>query len=589
MNAKDLYSVKVSVGGAALNLQDVNTINILSPDCNFANRTRRYKNLNDLAADMIGGASSFTYSLAKIIKNQNTACKEILITQVGANRCILFAGTMTAGSIVVSVNGQVFTQAFATDKATTINALATQLETAGFETVVTSSGNNTALILGRNGITYIAAVTATIGGSDTLQAGVVQFGYLLENNGTMTAGAIHFQINGIGDTDGPTSGKNAITGKKYYETPFTTSKATTLGNFADDLVTKSEGAIVLASYTADDKLVWIADIGENVYIDILQIERPSGSTDTLTIAEGYYFDATAATLTGEDLITALNAGVTEDGSWLIMLDCCGGSDHAKVIAGQKLLADWCEADKESVYIAVTQASSAYTTADETTSVLGYCSTFEYQCSAVLVTRQFNRYHECNVSYAGKIAPLKPGAFDTYALPLKGVEPDYFTASEQAIIKAKNGEFLSEYRDFRTGTSYKAVTNVGKATDGEWLAIAIGAMWIKSLVLYTCAGNQLVLNNLGQKLPYSKKGFAIQESWIRSAMQQALPSSGYAGLLTDQESDALGNVIGGFYVTYPDITTIPDATKAAGTLEGVSVQGFLSGAIRHTTINIGLDY
>lgn len=589
MDAKDLYSVKVSVGGSSINLQDINTINLLSQDCNFSNRTRRYKTLNALADDMIGGANSLTYALAKTIKNQNTACKEILVTNVGSNRCILFKGTMTAGSITVSINGALYTQAFSTNKDTTIAALVTQLENAGFEASSITSDNNTAIIIGRNGITHIAAVTTTADSDDTLVADIVQFGYLLENAGTMTAGTIQYQINGSGNTDGPLSGKSPITGKKYFEEHFTTNKGATLTALAENLITNSDGAIILSSYISDDKIVWIADIDVGVYIDILQIERPTGSTDTLTIAEGYYWDQVTATFTGENVVNALNDSITEDGSWLILCSCIGGSDHAKTIACQKLLADWCENDKESFYIAVTQATAAYAVADETTSILGYCSSFGYQCSAVLVTKQFNRYHECNVAYAGKIAPLKPGAYDTYALPLKGIEPDYFTANEQATIKAKKGEFLSEYRDSRTGTSYKAITNIGKATDGEWVAIAIGAMWIKSLVLYTCAGNQLILNNLGQKLPYSRKGFAIQESWIRSAMSQALPSSGYAGLLTDMESDQLGNVIGGFYITYPDITTIPDTTKAAGTLEGVTVQGFLSGAIRHTTINIGLDY
>lgn len=599
MNAKDLYNVNVSAGGSSINTQDVTTINILSSDCNFPDRTRRYSNLDDLAADVIGGRSCLTFKTAQIIKSQNIASKEILITNVGSNRAVVFNGAMTAGSISMLVNGKLYTQDWITGKPETIAALIVKLETDDFTVSTIDSGDvitgNVAVIIGCEGITYIKSVTIT--GSTTLTAAVCQMGYILENNGTFTSGTIQYQTNGSGDTSGPKIGQGPLVGKTYYEEPFYTSKAATFAALEGNILSNSDSNNIVAfkhlsisgSGVVGSALVWVAAIGKQAYFDILQIERSSISTDTLTLAEGYFWSQAALSFTGEDVVDALVAGIASDGSWLIFVDTMGGSDHSLVIANQKALAAWAETDKESFYKGITQAVDSYYTESETTSVMGAAFSGEYQCSVIVATKQFNRYHMGNIAYAGKIAPLKPGSCDSYMLPLKGVEPDYFTASEQAIIKGKNGEFLSLYRDNRTGTVFNAVTSVGKTADGEWVSIAIGAMWIKALVLYTCAGNQMNLNNIGQKLPFSRRGFAIQESWIRSAMNQALPSTGYAGFLTDLESDDTGNVIGGFYVVYPDIASISASDKEKGDLVGVTVTGFLSEAIRHTTINIGLIY
>jgi len=123
---------------------------ILAANANFEERIRFYStsDLSALVPDVAGGVASNEYKMATALASQNPRTIRFAIGNIQGTKTITDnAGTYTAGSIVATVNGTVVTQAFSTDKDTTLTALAAQIQALGAVlTAVYASGTHTITI-----------------------------------------------------------------------------------------------------------------------------------------------------------------------------------------------------------------------------------------------------------------------------------------------------------------------------------------------------------------------------------------------------------------------------------------------------------
>lgn len=135
---------------------------ILSSDANFAARVKSYSSLTELKADLVAGSGdvedTLTYIMAAALFAQDPHPTTVKLGQRKTVKVLTDdAGTFTAGSIVVTVNGHEITQAFSTSKDDTLTALAAQIQALDeITTAAYSSGAHTITITGASG--YIPSI-----------------------------------------------------------------------------------------------------------------------------------------------------------------------------------------------------------------------------------------------------------------------------------------------------------------------------------------------------------------------------------------------------------------------------------------------
>lgn len=124
------------------------TILILGPNLNVNQRVARYTSLAALALEVTGGSSSPEYLAAQAIFSQSPRVTGFAVGyQQGTKTLTDDAGTYTAGSIGVMVNGTAIVQTYDTDKDTTLTALAAQIQAhAAVLTAVYTAGSHTIVI-----------------------------------------------------------------------------------------------------------------------------------------------------------------------------------------------------------------------------------------------------------------------------------------------------------------------------------------------------------------------------------------------------------------------------------------------------------
>lgn len=86
------------------------------------------QDLDELAASLHGGTSSAEYKKAQIMAQQEPKVGQFAVSQFAHTVITTFTGTITAGSIIATVNGEEYTQAFSTDLATTLSQLAALID-----------------------------------------------------------------------------------------------------------------------------------------------------------------------------------------------------------------------------------------------------------------------------------------------------------------------------------------------------------------------------------------------------------------------------------------------------------------------------
>jgi hypothetical protein len=123
-----------------------------------------FSDLTSIAAAVIGGTNSPEYKAAQAAFGQSPRVSQVAIGNLKSNKVITDnAGTYTAGSILVTVNGHVITQTYSTDKDGTLTALAAQIAAlAEIDTCAYSSGSHTITIAPNAGyLVTVSAITLT--------------------------------------------------------------------------------------------------------------------------------------------------------------------------------------------------------------------------------------------------------------------------------------------------------------------------------------------------------------------------------------------------------------------------------------------
>lgn len=174
----EIVNVSITRETQAVSQAGFGIVNILGKNLNSASRLQYFSvsDLQALSAVLLGGTNAPEYLAAQSIAAQSPRPVQFAVSSVLAPKIITDnAGTFTAGSIVVAVNGTAVTQAFSTDKDTTMTALAAQIQAlATVATAVYNSGShiititpeaNTPLSISVNvsGITGTMTATVTAG------------------------------------------------------------------------------------------------------------------------------------------------------------------------------------------------------------------------------------------------------------------------------------------------------------------------------------------------------------------------------------------------------------------------------------------
>lgn len=169
MGLSEIVNVQITRETRAVTAPGFGTALILGGNANFNARLQYFEELAAIALAIAGGTASPEYKAAADMLAQNPRVTRLAIGhQRGTKTLTDSAGTYTAGSIKVTVNGTLLTQAFTVDKDTTLTALAVQIAAhADVATAIYSSGAHTIVITPDTGkllaiVSDLASITGTM-------------------------------------------------------------------------------------------------------------------------------------------------------------------------------------------------------------------------------------------------------------------------------------------------------------------------------------------------------------------------------------------------------------------------------------------
>lgn len=165
--------------------------------------------------------------------------------------------------------------------------------------------------------------------------------------------------------------------------------------------------------------------------------------------------------------------------------------------------------------------------------------------------------------------------ETWALkPLAAVTPSKLNSTAINKMKAANFNYVLT-------VASKNITQGGMTNSGEWIDIVRFRDWLQNDMQVRVV-NLLVTN---KKIPYTDGGIAL----VQNQMIASLKDGQRYGGISPTEYDEDGNEIPGFVTHVPLAANIPATKKASRTLEDVSFEARLAGAIHMVTIKGTLTY
>jgi Protein of unknown function (DUF3383) len=164
MDINDVLSVSVSRNTSAPAATSFSNVAFFGPNLNMAARLAQFSNASGVAAAVTGGTNSPEYKAALRFFAEEGHPSLLWVGYVGGNKVLTDnAGTFTAGSIAITVNGTVVTQAFSTDKNTTLTSLAAAIAAlSSVNTATYSSGDHTITIVPESGVLLAVSVDTTL-------------------------------------------------------------------------------------------------------------------------------------------------------------------------------------------------------------------------------------------------------------------------------------------------------------------------------------------------------------------------------------------------------------------------------------------
>lgn len=176
MSMREIVTVTITRETKSVSQVGFGTPLILGSSGNFTTRVATFTEVGQELADaLVGGSNAPEYKAAVDMISQNPRVVSFKIGQINGERILTDdAGTWTAaGSVAVTINGTTVTQAFSTDKNTSMGALATQIAAlSAVDTAVYSSGSHTITITPNTGY-FLEITDITISGITGTMAAIV--------------------------------------------------------------------------------------------------------------------------------------------------------------------------------------------------------------------------------------------------------------------------------------------------------------------------------------------------------------------------------------------------------------------------------
>lgn len=172
------------------------------------------------------------------------------------------------------------------------------------------------------------------------------------------------------------------------------------------------------------------------------------------------------------------------------------------------------------------------------------------------------------AWIGKCSPFRPGTITWKFKELTGV------AADTTITEAQITQLHTDGGNAYISALGRNYTSEGQVTNNEFIDILRAADYLEARI--TEALFLLFLNS--PKVPYTQQGIdSIAGSFIGVLAQAASD-----GILATDDSGA------GLYTTViPDIDDVPAADKAARTLNGISANAVISGAVHDVEVTLNL--
>lgn len=334
-------------------------------------------------------------------------------------------------------------------------------------------------------------------------------------------------------------------------------------------VASFDGLLVVADFdSADATPVFSERVRE--YSDLATIATQFGTAHPVYGAAAAIFSqketvdkvyvGRVTTAAPETWTAGLDAILAENNEWY------GMCSPDRVLADQSEIADWAQINKKLYGI----SSDDVNVVDGAGDIAEYIDTNSYDYSFVI-------YHPDSdgtttgpypaAAWLGLMFPKDPGSATWAWKQLVGITPYVLTGTQIDTIEGKNGNYYIDV----AGISVALKGTVGT---GEFMDTIRGSDWLKARI------QELVLTPLvnTDKVPYTNAGVGVITNQIGEALGEAVDRDFVAATTTDVD----GNIVPGWSISAPEVSTVSAAEKTARNLPDVTFEATLSGAI-HTVV------
>ena len=211
----------------------------------------------------------------------------------------------------------------------------------------------------------------------------------------------------------------------------------------------------------------------------------------------------------------------------------------------------------------------------TTNVMGSLNGFGY-------TRSFGVYDSeagvnadpttgttyAEAAWFGRMLPLAPGSATWMFKSLTGIASDGLNTTQANYVLAKEGNTYETIGG-------QSITREGTVASGEYIDIIRGIDWLESRIEERIYSR---LVNLA-KIPFTDAGLQL----IAAEVEAQLIDAQNVGVLAQDTVDDEGNIVRGYTITVPKVSSISTADKVARSLSGISFIGKLAGAVHTVAI------
>lgn len=166
----------------------------------------------------------------------------------------------------------------------------------------------------------------------------------------------------------------------------------------------------------------------------------------------------------------------------------------------------------------------------------------------------------DAAWMGYMLPTTPGSSNWKFKVLVGIDPDNLNETQIFNAQSKNANVY-------VPLGGAGATLEGIMVGGEFIDVTIFIDWLQATVQANVFAILVDPNNL--KVPYTNKGIVAIENGVQQSLQQGENNGGLAT---------------GWTVQVPDVSAVPRADKASRTLNNVTFQAQLAGAINKVNIH-----